>query len=284
MRTVRKISIALLLCAVLPLGCHKAPAPTAEVVAVKAAKLPQSPDDPAWEKVPLHLARLLPQDLVEPRLMKPSTPEVRVQAMSNGTEIAFRLSWADAQADDLPGTGRFMDGCAIQLPTKLMPEPPAPQMGQAGGTVEITFWRADWQASVNGRADTLQELYPNASVDHYPSEAASLAPGSADKKQMSDRYAPAQALGNRRVGPRESAVESLLAEGPGTLSPAPLNGAKGKGIRSRDGWSVVFTRPLPAGLAPGVRTQMAVAVWQGSQQESGARKMRSGWVPLLMER
>ena len=26
---------------------------------------------------------------------------------------------------------------------------------------------------------------------------------------------------------------------------------------------------------------IALAVWQGSQQESGARKMRTGWIPLV---
>ena len=30
-------------------------------------------------------------------------------------------------------------------------------------------------------------------------------------------------------------------------------------------------------------TQIAFAVWEGSQQEVGARKMRSVWVPLVMQ-
>ncbi len=246
-----------------------------------AAKIPLDPADAAWSGLPVHAAKLLPQDLVDPRLMKPSTPEVRVQSLNNGAEIGFRLEWVDVTPNDLPGTGRFLDGCAVQLPRKLEADAPDPQMGQAGRTVEIAFWRADWQASVNGRKDSLQALYPNATSDHYPFESQALEAGSAAQKEMALRYAPAAALGNRRVGPREFPVEDLIAEGPGSLAPAAATTSRGRGIRTKDGWSVVLVRRYPEGLTAKTRTQIAFAVWDGSQQEVGARKMRSGWIPLV---
>ncbi len=46
----------------------------------------------------------------------------------------------------------------------------------------------------------------------------------------------------------------------------------------------MLSRPLPTGLDPGMRTQVAFAVWQGAHQEVGARKMRSVWVPLLVQK
>jgi hypothetical protein len=276
---MRIVLLALVVAALLA-GCKKAPAPTSEVVAFRVANLPTSPADDSWKKVPEHVAKLIPQDLVEPRLMKPSTPEVHVQAVTNGSEIVFRLRWADAENNDLPGAGRFTDACAVQIPRKLEPQPPAPQMGEAGRLVDITFWRADWQASVNGRGDTIRDLYPNASIDHYPFEAASLPPGSTEQKEMATRYAPAQALANRRSGPRQSPVESLVAEGPGTLGPGAPNGDRGQGVRTENGWAVLVARRLPDGLAPRVRTQIAFAVWDGSQEETGSRKMRTGWIPL----
>jgi hypothetical protein len=55
-------------------------------------------------------------------------------------------------------------------------------------------------------------------------------------------------------------------------------------VRGENGWSVVLSRPLPTGLDPGRRTQVAFAVWQGAHQEAGARKMRTVWVPLAIER
>lgn len=263
-------------------GC-RGPAPTAgEVVAVKTAKVPVTPGDGAWSAAPEYTAKLLLQDLVDPRLLKPSTQEVRVRAATNGSELALRLSWTDGVVDDLPGPGRFLDGCAIQIPRGIDPNPPDPQMGQAGRTVDIAFWRADWQASVNGRQDTIRSLYPNAAVDHYPFEAKPLEADSAVRKEMATRYSPAQAVGNRRVGPREFPVEDMVAEGPGTLAPNLRGGSRGRGERTAGGWSVVIVRKAPEGWAPKTRTQIAFAVWEGSAKEAGGRKMRTGWVPLSM--
>ena len=279
MRTFLSIvSVAALLLA----GCRPTAVRTLEVVAARADKLSLDPNDPAWSRAPEHAAKLLPQDLVEPRLLKTSTPELLVRSFTNGVDIGFRLEWPDATLDDLPGPGRFLDGCAIQIPRKIEPEAPDPQMGQAGRTVDITFWRADWQASVNGRQDVIQSLYPNATVDHYPFDAKSLDAGSAAQKEMAKRYAPAQAVGNRRVGPREFPVEDMVAEGPGTLSPAPSGGSRGRGVRAKNGWAVVLSRRVPEGLGGKARTQIAFAVWEGSHQEVGSRKMRTGWIPLAV--
>ncbi len=263
-------------------SCRRSPAPTPEVVALGVQTVPSDPGDPAWRSAPEHLARLLLQDLVEPRLMTPSTPEVRVRALAGANEIAFRLEWPDAVANDLPGAGRFPDSCAVQIPQKADANTPDPQMGQAGKGVQIVFWRADWQATVNGRGTTIQDLYPNATVDHYPFEAKSLDPGSDAQRQMASRYAPADAAGNRRGGARVSAVEDLVAEGPGSLAPAPSTTSRGRGVRTRNGWSVVITRAMPDGLSLRSRTQIAFAVWEGSAHEAGARKMRTGWVGLSM--
>mgnify|MGYP003348637951 CR=1 FL=1 len=261
-------------------SCGPAVHRTTEVSAIHVAKIPTDPADRSWDNAPEFDAKLLPQDLVDPRLMKPSTPDVLVRAVTTGKEIAFRLEWAAADRNDLPGAGRFLDACAIQIPATIQPDLPDPQMGSQGKGVEITYWRADWQASVDGRPDTIQALFPNATVDHYPFAAPSLANSSDEQKEFARRYAPAEAVGNRRVGPRAVPVEDLVAEGPGTLSPATKTVSRGKGVFGKTGWRVVITRPLPAGLVPGTRTQVAFAVWQGAQQESGARKMRTGWNAL----
>ena len=97
------------------------------------------------------------------------------------------------------------------------------------------------------------------------------------------RYAPARALGNRRAGPRDQPVEDLIAEGPSTLSPAPNAVSKGKGVKTPKGWAVVISRPMPAGFSAATPSQIAFAVWEGSHIEVGARKMRTGWVPLILK-
>jgi len=263
------------------LSCTSKVRQTQEVVAVAAAKLPADPGDPVWAGAPEHTAVMLPQDLVEPRLMTPSTPDVRVRSVTNGSGIAFRLEWADAAKNDTPGPAKMVDACAVQIPGKMDKDLTAPQMGQAGGAVQVTYWRADWQATVDGRGDTIRDLYPNASIDHYPFEAKPLENDSAARKEMALRYAPARELGNIRSGPRSTPVEDLVASGPGTLAPGPSLGSRARGAHGKTGWSVVISRNLPEGLAPNQRTHVAFAVWQGSGQEAGARKMRTGWIPLV---
>ncbi len=259
------------------------PRSPSEVLAVRQAQVPSDPGAAAWRRVPVHTAALILQDIVEPRLMTPSTRSLDVQAITDGSRLAFRLAWTDSTANDLPGASRFPDACAVQLPVALAADVPAPQMGETGRPVEITFWRASWQAVVDGRADEIKALYPGATVDHYPFEAPGLAAGSDEQKAMAARYAPARALGNRMAGPRERPVEDLIAEGPGTLHPAPEATSDGHGLRTRAGWAVVITRPLAAELARAGRGQVAFAVWEGGRDEAGARKMRTGWVPLGIE-
>jgi hypothetical protein len=270
----------LILIAISLAACARAPAPVPDVVAMMSASLPSDPGDAAWNAAPEHVARLLLQDLVEPRLQQVSTPEVRVRALASGGELALRLEWPDPSVDDLPGAGRFNDACAVQVPQKPAGAVPDPQMGMAGNGVSITFWRADWQASVKGRGDRIQDLYPNAAIDHYPFEAPSLEKGSAAQQKMAQQYAPAQGAGNMRAGPRTSPVEDLIAEGPGTVSPAAATSSRGHGVRTPTGWAVVIARRLPDGLTPTSPSQIAFAVWEGSRQEAGARKMRTGWIPI----
>lgn len=265
-------------------GCGKREAPLseAEVQAVFEKALPAAADDKIWDRVPVHLAKLLLQDMVEPRQMEASTPWVRVQSLTDGRSIVFRLRWTDATLDDVTAPGRFSDAVAVQLPAETAPQIPAPQMGEEGRPVAIVYWSAVFQAAVDGRKDAIQALYPYAAVDHYPSEAAPLKPGSPAQLAMEKRYAPARALGNTMAGPRTVPVQDLVAEGPGTVRPADKTVSEGSGKYSEQGWTVVLKRPLPSGVQPGGRTQIALAVWDGSREEVGARKMRTAWIPLAL--
>jgi DMSO reductase family type II enzyme heme b subunit len=281
---IRTSAVVTALAVLIAAGCRQAAPPTAipDVVVVTAASLPGDPADAAWKKAPEHVAKLILQDLVEPRLLQPSTGEVRVRAITDGSQVAFRLQWADAAQDDLPTEARFCDACAVQLPAKIDPTVPAPQMGEPGRPVEITYWNAAWQATVDGRGDTIQDIHPRATVDHYPFDAQSLEKDPAAQRAMALRYAPARALGNMLAGPRETPVQDLIAEGPGTIAAASGRGSTGHGQRTEDGWAVVLTRKLPAGLSAQTGSQVAFAVWEGEMEEAGARKMRTGWINLAL--
>ena len=284
MKNTKKIFLSIFILSLLVfVSCRRTEVVTPEVIAISKPAITLDPNDKVWNDVSTHVSKLLLQDLVDPRLMEPSTQDVSVKAITNGTEIAFRLEWLDGTQNDLPGPHHFMDGCAVQVPVVVDKNVPAPQMGEIGKTVQISYWRADWQAILEGRADVITSIYPNASVDHYPFEAQSLEKDPNAQKEMALRYAPARALGNNRSGPRNTPVEDLIAEGPGTLSPNPQIFSNGKGVKTKTGWAVIITRPVPGGLSAATPSQIAFAVWEGTHDEVGARKMRTGWVPLLMK-
>jgi len=269
--------LALLSCG----GRHEKTTP--EIVARGVATLPGDPEDRIWEKAPVHVATLLLQDMVEPRLLEASTTHVRIQALADGSRLAIRMSWDDSTRSDLLAPGKFGDACAVQFPVEGGADLPAPQMGEEGRPVEIAFWSAAWQALVDGRPRDIHAIYPGAKVDHYPYEAGSLEPGSSEQTAMESRYAPARAVGNPVAGPHDRPVQDLLAAGPGTLTPAERTLSDGKGRFASASWVVLVSRPLPATLAHTGRAQAAFAVWEGGNREAGARKMRTGWIPISLE-
>jgi hypothetical protein len=252
------------------------------VIVVSAKDVPSDPSDAAWQSVPEYSAALVLQDLVEPRQLEATTTAVRVRAMSNGTDTAFRLEWMDPTRNDLPAASRFSDACAVQIPQRAEANLPAPQMGEKGRVVEIAYWSASRQAQVEGRVQSIKDLHPNASVDHYPFEAKPLEKSPASQQAMAARYSPASAVGNPGAGHPVTPVEDLIAEGPGTLTPAPSATSRGKGVRTADGWAVVIIRNTPIAIRAG-RTNVALAVWDGSHEEAGARKMRTVWIPATFQ-
>lgn len=283
-RRIRDIAALALVAVGVCTGCQQQiPVPPANVIVVQAESLPSDGADAAWSAAPEYVAQLIPQDLVEPRLMKPSTAQVRVRAITDGRELAVRLAWADAAQNDVPGPDGFCDACAIQLPSRTEAIVPAPQMGETGRPVEITYWNAAWQAMVNGRGDTIQDIYPHANVDYYPFKSRPLESDADARHAMELRYAPARALHNAMAGPRQTPVQDLRAEGPGTITTAADSTSTGRGHYSADGWVVVIRRRLPAGVSTSTGTQIAFAVWEGGQGEAGARKMRTGWIPLSLQ-
>ncbi len=280
---VQMMALLILACAALA-GCGKpVEQPPAGLVLVRLDELPADPSAPAWQRAPEFAAELLLQDMVDPRLTAPTVTRLQVQAATDGSRLALRLCWDDPTADSSNLMDAFADACAVQLPATIGPTIPAPQMGEPGLPVEITYWNAAWQATADGQAPSLRSAYPNATVDHYPFDAASLEPGSPAQQAMALRYSPARAVGNPVAPPRAKAVQDLLAEGPGTLTAAGTTASEGRGTHSGDQWIVVFVRPLPEGFLENPQPQVAFAVWEGSHQETGARKMRTAWITIAQE-
>jgi DMSO reductase family type II enzyme heme b subunit len=67
---------------------------------------------------------------------------VKVSAIHNGQDLAFRLEWEDAtQNDEIGDTTSFPDAAAIVLPS--VPNAPVITMGAPDQAVNAWYWRAD---------------------------------------------------------------------------------------------------------------------------------------------
>ena len=255
----------------------------AEVRAIRVAKVPaEEPESPIWTTAPEHVEKLLLQDQTDPKQNSVSVAEVHVRAVHDGAQIALRLEWEDPSRDAVVGPARFSDAAAVQFPVLAGGDVPDAAMGLAGKPVRIHHWQASRQEAASGQ-DPLKVLYPTAHTDHYPFEAAS---DEGSRAEMEARYMPARAVGNP-VAQVAHATQDLWAEGFGTLTADPKTVSRGRGVHDGKRWRVVIARPLDASdseaLRPGARTYAAFAVWDGGHGDVGARKMRTGWVPLQLE-
>ena len=234
----------------------------------------------AWEDLPEHEASLAPQVVATPTLTTGSVDRVRVRALHDGSWIAIRLEWTDATDDHNVTTSTFSDACAFQLPHARGAQP-SPMMGNEGAPVDIVYFRASWATE-----DNMGELYPNMPPIYHPPEAA--AEGEA-RTAMEAQYQVALSAHNPTVDrPEGASVVAFSAAGYGTLSPGEGGFAVDGGGTYRDGhWYAVLAREIgdtsASVVAPGQRTSIAFAIWNGSNGEVGSRKNRSGWVDLEIE-
>jgi DMSO reductase family type II enzyme heme b subunit len=283
----RRLLAALVLGAAI--SCARGPVIDTQQVSAALVKAPLPAEDPAsamWNSVPEHPAALMVQDVTEPRLVKPGVGLVRIRAVHDGTTVVFRLQWDDPTRDLIPESGRSSDAVAIQFAVPPGADVPNAAMGEAGKPVEICYWKAVWQDDAErakSGVDRVAALYPRAAGDGYPFEQNASA-----RAEMEKRYAPAMAAGNPVTArPQTGPVQQMLAEGFGTSSVPPDQKATGRGAWTENAWAVTIARPLVEGngrnnLEVGKKAYVAFAVWDGAERQTGSRKMRSGWIPMIL--
>lgn len=201
-----------------------------------------------------------------------SIKAVSAQAVHHNGTLYLRLEWDDATQDATTARPtEFADAVAVEFPAKPATTVPSICMGQADQGVNIWQWRADGEAG----ADQPLAVFKNGFVDWYP-----------DEKDQT--WYPARAAGNLYANPEAGPVQDLVAFAFGTIGPAPSQAVKGKGVYSNGKWAVVLARPFEtagagqAGFTAGAKTDMAFAVWDGSQGERNGMKSTSQFVTLSL--
>ena len=194
---------------------------------------------------------------------------VNLRAVHYGERMYFRVSWADGTADEsTTKVEDFADAVALEFPAKAAATVPSICMGQADAGVNIWHWRADSNAGLKDPVD----VYANTSVDGYPF--------------MDSLFYTAREAGNPFANPDLGPVQSLISRTFGELTAAGTQDVSGLGQRTADGWAVVFSRPFTsastayAEFAPSTQTDMAVAVWDGANDERNGRKSVSQFITL----
>ncbi len=249
----------------------------------------REPWSPRWDTWPGMDVAVLPQILAMPILESPSITQVRVQGVTDGRAIVWRLSWQDPTRDDRVDTARFTDAAAIQFPLTAA----APfTMGAPQMKVQILHWKAVWQKDVDEGFVDVQDLHPNYWADLYWFADGPF-PYRVPKSfgnPLSHAWFVAFSAGNPLADfHRSNPVEELVAAGFGTLTHQPRSASEGKGLWQEGRWAVVFTRPLKTDdpldyqFDPRSPGSFAMAVWDGASENVGGRKHWSIWVPFEVE-
>ncbi|MCC7365072.1 MAG: hypothetical protein IT303_11935 [Dehalococcoidia bacterium] len=198
-----------------------------------------------------------------------SIPTVRVQAVHYQERLYIRAEWADGTLDE--ATTRvedFSDAVALEFPAKSASSVPSICMGQADAGVNIWHWRADSQA---GLKDPVA-IYAGAVSD--------------EPESKDNLFYTAREAGNPFANPDLGAVQNLVSETFGALTIASVQDVTGEGKHDGENWAVVFVRDYAgagadqANFAAGAKTDMALAVWNGSEDDRNGRKSLSQFVTL----
>lgn len=263
-----------------------------QITSAFVGEVPLDPSSAVWQQAPATDVPLIPQTVAVPRHLQVSVPTVSVRSLNDGQRIGFLLEWADTTRDArVVRSDAFRDAAAIMLPVgDFLPNI---CMGTPGQVTNLWHWKADWQEDLDKGYQEVPQEYPNFWKDYYPF-AAGTPPFSALKDFASDEakaYQVGQAVGNpfSEVA-RKSPVEDLSAAGFGTSTHRVRQEVEGRGVWSAGRWRVVFVRALrgadaeTANLAGRADVPVAFAVWNGSNQEVGARKQLSSFVTARIAR
>lgn len=262
--------------------------PTIQVIEVAAVPPAGDPFDPVWDEAPMLEVPLQPQTITRPMLQEVTIKTVRIRAMRDGRQIAWRLDWEAPTPAHNVDAGQFSDGVALQFP--LQPNTPF-MMGGPGLPVRILHWKALWQRDIDQGYQEVEDLHPNYHADFYWFATGQFPFPVAQSLSSPEarQFMPAMAAGNPVADPdRQTPVEELVAEGFGTATTVRSSPTAAHGAWREGKWTVVITRPLDpddplaAAIQSGSADAVALAVWDGSAANVGGRKHWSAWVPMKL--
>lgn len=263
--------------------------------AIEAPKVDRVPaDDPnsrTWlNGYPMRIA-LDGQTMANPQRPLPSQPTITVRAIHDGTNVGFKIEWADSHTSTTTAEANaFRDAVAVMLLPRSSDEA-LRTMGSATSPATILQWKADWQRQVDGDMQNVPEAFPNASVDYYP-PLVKVEPKAVTAKSYQEanatQWLPGMHVGNLNASSsRTSPVEKLTARSFGTLKTCATQNCTGKGVHEDGKWVATLVKPFAAtdpdelALAVSTTYTCAFAMWTGNENDSGSKKSPSKTIHVL---
>ena len=250
-------------------------------------ELPLDPLSEKWEGLPLVTVNLMGQVVATPTLPDTSVQTITVRSINDGRAIVFWLSWEDSSEDRFHSIADFSDAVAIQVPYKPTAETPF-MMGAPDHRVLILHWSAFRQENLDhGYFDTAK-AYPNYAFDWYPHASSPYRYPEDWHNPYALNYVGGEKVYRKNV--MRTPIREVAAEGFGTSTWKDIQGAEGNGVYKDGKWYVVIKRDFNEESTsnptwgPGNDTFVTFAVWNGTNNERGARKaLHYGWLPLRIE-
>lgn len=230
--------------------------------------MPTDPNDPRWEKAPRRSIPLSGQLITKPRLLNHSIDLITVRSLFNDHQIGFLLIWNDRFKNighgdsldlteeqlndtyvkvDYEGLGQrnYRDAVALQFPPGHSEGSQRPYffLGQTGASVNLWWWKADWQQEPDRHQGTgVEEI--NAEGPQKP-------------------YRPQL--------PEDQSTKSYAAYDNGQWKVILVRSLR-TGDEKND---VQFT--------PGARQPIAFQAWDGANNETDLQRSTSSWFYLQLE-
>jgi hypothetical protein len=231
-----------------------------------------------WQQATPVDVPLSSQTIAKPQGLDPTVKSVNIRSLNNGQWIAFLLEWQDKAKNVGGGVSAYRDSVALQFP--VQGGQPFICMGLQGeqNMVDILHWRADLQRDIEEGYADIQEIFPRVAMSFYPEP---------DLVTFRTAEAAGNPLANRTLS---TPVEDLHAGGFGALESVESADALGWGQWEEGRWRVIITRPLTsvdpldAQLQSGQATSLALAAWDGGNQEVDGKKSVSSWINLTIQK
>ncbi len=135
------------------------------ILAKRVEKLPSDPEDPLWDSVDYLDIPLVGQVVVEPRMFTPRVDNVRVQAVYNDNDLAFRMVWDDStDTKPDPASKIFEDAVAVQFPVAITTGPKRPYflMGDGENPVYLWRWGSERSEAIELNAKGANQIQPQS--------------------------------------------------------------------------------------------------------------------------